>query len=280
MNAAPPSPDLQLSQVAFVTETLGDIAQAVGTPQFLQVVYESLVRFVDFDAVHLDYDRVSPSGQRSIGWIGSFGRDRELVEQVMRHYYGSYASEDATYEGIADKRDVHLIQISAQKVASELRHLFFDIGNIHDECVVAGVTNGTRYSISMARSRRLPSFSLKELSLLKQFAHVVLPLAAIHKRLIGAISPDDGRQDTSDNNLLAQWLPHLHSKLTARETHVCSSFIQGMTTPAIAQSMGLKPSTVDTYAKRAFAKLGVDSRRQLMALVLKNAPLRHDSDGV
>ena len=35
MNAAPPSPDLQLSQVAFVTETLGDIAQAVGAPQFI-----------------------------------------------------------------------------------------------------------------------------------------------------------------------------------------------------------------------------------------------------
>jgi DNA-binding CsgD family transcriptional regulator len=279
MNAARPSPDIQLSQVAFVTETLGDIAQAVGAPQFIEVVYESLVRFVDFDAVHLDYERVSPSGQRSVGWIGSSGRDHELVEQVMRHYYRSYASEDTTYGGIEDKRDVQLIQISAQKVASELRHLFFDIGDIHDECVVAGVTDGTRYSISMARSARLPSFSLKELSLLKQFAHVVLPLSAVHKRLIGAISPDDG-QDTSDNNPLAQWLPQLHGRLTSREKHVCSSFIQGMTTPATAQSMGLKPSTVETYAKRAFAKLGVDSRRQLMALVLKSAPLRHDSDGV
>ncbi len=279
MNAARPSPDLQFSQVAFVTETLGDIAQAVGTPQFMQVVYERLARFVDFDAVHVDYERVSPSGQRGIGWIGSFGRDRELVEQAMRNYYRSYASEDATYEGIGGEDDIQLIQISAQKVASELRHLFYDIADIHDECVIAGVTNGTRYSISMARSRNLPSFSLKELSLLKQLAHVVLPLAAAHKRLIGAISPDDGRPDTSDNNPLAQWLPQLHSKLTTRETHVCSSFIQGMTTPAIAQSMGLKPSTVETYAKRAFAKLGVDSRRQLMALVLKSAPLRHDSDG-
>ena len=43
--------------------------------------------------------------------------------------------------------------------------------------------------------------------------------------------------------------------------------------------MGPKPSTVETNAKRAFAKLGVDSRRQLMALVLKNAPLRYGSDG-
>nr|WP_257146392.1 LuxR C-terminal-related transcriptional regulator [Burkholderia sp. JKS000303] len=56
---------------------------------------------------------------------------------------------------------------------------------------------------------------------------------------------------------------------------MCASFIQGMTSAAIAQAMGLKTSTVDTYAKRAFAKLGVDSRRQLMALVLRNASRRH-----
>ncbi|RQS57413.1 LuxR family transcriptional regulator [Burkholderia sp. Bp8963] len=278
MNAALPSPDLQLSQVAFVTETLGNVAQAVGTPQFMQAVYESLVRYADFDAVHLDYERVAPAGQRSVGWIGSFGSEPELVSQVMRHYYRSYASEDATYDSIGGERDVQLLQVSAQKVASELRQQFFDIGDIHDECVVAGVTNGTRYSISMARSRRLPPFSLKELSLLKQLAHVVLPLAAAHKRLLGSISLDDGGQDMSDNNLLAQWLPSAQGKLTSREMHVCSSFIQGMTTPAIAQSMGLKPSTVDTYAKRAFAKLGVESRRQLMALVLKSAPPRAGGD--
>ena len=55
-----------------MTETLGDIAQAVGAPQFLQVVYESLVRFVDFDAVHLDYDRVRrPDSAASAGLAAS-----------------------------------------------------------------------------------------------------------------------------------------------------------------------------------------------------------------
>ena len=58
---------------------------------------------------------------------------------------------------------------------------------------------------------------------------------------------------------------------------VCASFVQGTTSAAIAQSMGRKTSTVDTYAKRAFAKLGVDSRRQLMTLVLRNASRRHDA---
>ncbi|VWB50226.1 LuxR family transcriptional regulator [Burkholderia lata] len=277
MDAALPSPDLPLSHVAFVTETLGDIAQAVGTPQFMRAVYDTLVRYVDFDAVHLDYERVASSGRRSVGWIGSFGREPELVTQVMRHYYRSYASDDATYAAIDSESDMQLVQVSAQRVASEIRHQFFDIGDIHDECVIAGVTLGTRYSISIARSRRLPPFSLKELSLLKQLSQVVLPLASAHKRLLGAISADDAPRDELDLDLVAQWLPEWQERLTAREMHVCASFIQGMTSAAIAQSMGLKTSTVDTYAKRAFAKLGVDSRRQLMTLVLRNASRRHDA---
>jgi DNA-binding CsgD family transcriptional regulator len=40
-----------------------------------------------------------------------------------------------------------------------------------------------------------------------------------------------------------------------------------MTTLSIAEAMGLKASTIETYAKRAFTKLGVSSRRGLLSLV-------------
>ncbi|MEX4002077.1 helix-turn-helix transcriptional regulator [Paraburkholderia sp. EG285A] len=272
MDAANPVPDLQLGQFAFVTEMLGNVAQAVGSLRFAQVLYENIVRLVDCDAVHLDYEK-SPSGHRNVGWIGSYGRDRELVVEVMQRYYQSYANEDATYEGIVVEDEVRVLQVSAQKVETELRHLFYDIADIHDECVVAGLVNGTKYSMSVSRGRHLPQFSLKELSLLKHLALVVLPLADSHRRLAGAIPTDGTPAEPADRNLLARWLPHLHGKLTPREAHVCSSFINGLTTQAIAQAMGVKASTVNTYAKRAFEKLGVDTRRQLVALVLKSAPL-------
>ncbi|MBN3818834.1 helix-turn-helix transcriptional regulator, partial [Paraburkholderia sp. Se-20369] len=95
--------------------------------------------------------------------------------------------------------------------------------------------------------------------------------AAPHRRIAGAIPLDDAPAAPTDDRL-AQWLPHLFGKLTSRESRVCAAFVQGMSTPAVAQSMGIKPSTVDTYAKRAFAKLGIESRRQLLALVFRSAP--------
>ena len=276
MSMANSVPDLQLGQVALVTEMLGNVAQAVGSAVFIRALYESVVQFVDCDAVHLDYERQT-STHRSVGWIGSFGREQDLVAQVMQLYYQSYANDDATYQSVTAEEEVKLVQISPQKVASELKHLFFDVVDVHDECVVTRLINGTTYSMSVARVRRLPPFSLKELSLLKHLARVVLPLSAAHHRLAGAISLDGVSPDLTDKNPLAQWLPQLHGKLTAREAHVCSSLINGMTTQAIAQSMGVKASTVNTYAKRAFEKLGVNTRRQLVALVLKSAPTGYDA---
>ncbi|WP_179400721.1 helix-turn-helix transcriptional regulator [Burkholderia guangdongensis] len=275
MSSASPGREIQLNQFAFLADALSVVAEAIGSPQFIQSVYDSVVRLVDFDAVHIDYARTSPTGQRNIGWLGSYGRDRELVGRAMRHYYRSYASQDGTYDGISDEEDVQLVQVSAARVTSELRNLFFDVADIHDECLVTRVTNGARYSISMARSQRLPAFSLRELSILKQVAAVVLPMSAAHDRLLGAIALDDDETRSSDCNDLARWLPALHDKLTPREAYVCSSFIRGMTTRAIAQSMELKPTTVETYAKRAFAKLGIESRRQLITLVLNAVPQRN-----
>jgi Bacterial regulatory proteins, luxR family len=47
----------------------------------------------------------------------------------------------------------------------------------------------------------------------------------------------------------------------------CPAFVKRMTTLSIAESMGVKESTVETYARRAFAKPGVNSRRGLLSAV-------------
>ncbi|MFM0208680.1 helix-turn-helix transcriptional regulator [Paraburkholderia sediminicola] len=275
MKTAQSSTDIQLSQLVLTTEALSPAVEAVGSAQFLPALYEGLVRFVDFDALHLDYDQSSPAGRR-VGWIGSFGKNPELIQQTMELYYRSYANDDPTYGEASHGKEVQLLQVSAQRVDAELRRAFFDIGDIHDECAVGSVVQGVGYGMSVCRTRRLPPFSLKELSVVKHLATLVLPLAAMHRRLAGPTSTDAATAGIPDN-LLAQWLGQSRAKLTAREAAVCSAFIQGMTTQAVAQSMGVKPSSVETYAKRAFAKLEIGSRRQLLASFVKSVPFRDQS---
>ncbi|WP_120296911.1 helix-turn-helix transcriptional regulator [Paraburkholderia sp. BL23I1N1] len=275
MKTAQSSTDILLNQLALTTEALGPAVEAVGSAQFLPTLYEGLVRFVDFDALHLDYDQSSPRGRR-VGWIGSFGKNPELIQQTMELYYRSYANDDPTFGEGGYGKEVQLLQVSAQRVDAELRRAFYDIGDIHDECVVGSALQDMTYGMSVCRTRRLPPFSLKELSIVKHLATLVLPLAALHKRLAGAISTDTGTSGIPDS-LVAQWLGQSRAKLTSREATVCSAFIQGMTTQAVAVSMGVKPSTVETYAKRAFAKLEIASRRQLLASFVRSVPLREQS---
>jgi DNA-binding CsgD family transcriptional regulator len=258
--------DIQLGQFSSTICALGAIVDAVGTQRFLPVLFEAVGNFVDCDSLHLDYVQTC-STPRSICWIGSFGKNPELIERTMQLYYRTYAQSDPTFDQIQCEREVQLMQLSAQRVDTRLRSIFYDVADIHDECVAFYLTHGTEYSMSVCRARRLPPFSLRELSILKHLALIVLPLAAVHKNLVGEKNSDEHGSGTPGDTI-TRWL---NEKLTPREAHVCSAFIQGMTTPAIAQSMGIKSSTVETFAKRAFVKLQVDSRRQLLALVLKNA---------
>ena len=159
------------------------------------------------------------------------------------------------------------MQLSARQVETRLRSIFYDVADMHDECVTYCLTRGVKFSMSVCRARRLPPFSLRELSILKHLALIVLPLAAVHESLVGPKhSGKDGSGTPSDT--ITRWL---NEKLTPREAQVCSAFIQGMTTQTIAKLLGVKPSTVETFAKRAFVKLKIESRRQLLALAFNNS---------
>ena len=61
--------------------------------------------------------------------------------------------------------------------------------------------------------------------------------------------------------------------LTPRERDVVGLLVGGSRTRAIAETPGLTVSTVNTYLKRIFSKLGVHSRVELIARMAGTAPM-------
>jgi DNA-binding NarL/FixJ family response regulator len=59
-----------------------------------------------------------------------------------------------------------------------------------------------------------------------------------------------------------------HRQLSPREQEIAGLITKGLTNKAIAQVLLLRPTTVNTYAKRLFLKLNVSSRAEMVAKVM------------
>lgn len=60
-----------------------------------------------------------------------------------------------------------------------------------------------------------------------------------------------------------------YQQLTGREQEVVRLYALGYTSREIGEKLILSPSTVDTYRQRAFEKLGIDHRAELVRFALK-----------
>lgn len=81
------------------------------------------------------------------------------------------------------------------------------------------------------------------------------------KGLEGVPTPDLALQ------MFRQRLAALQCGLTGRELDVCARTLIGLTAEGIALDLNIKKSSVSTYRKRAYARLGISSHSQLYRLL-------------
>ncbi|WP_169708674.1 helix-turn-helix transcriptional regulator [Trinickia terrae] len=261
------SPSLPLRFVDTFSSALGPVVETVGTPRFLRALNAFVTGFADCDALHLQRtqdDAGAPEGCR-VEWIGSYSQHAEEdLQAVMALYFRRFAMRDAIVRHAPPERGIELVQRSAAAVSDEeCRRLIFDVAAIHDECVVVRDIGEVRYSISLCRSKRLPPFSVTELSLLKALGEVLLPVVYLHAlRVVDAAAQAEAGPSA---DLFSATAARRGVHLSERETDICSAMVKGQTMASIAAAMRIKESTVKTYTKRAFAKLGIASRRDLLS---------------
>ena len=68
---------------------------------------------------------------------------------------------------------------------------------------------------------------------------------------------------------VSEGVAELGARLTGREREVLTRILDGVTVNRIAQDLKLRATTVATYRMRAYEKLGVASRQELFATVLR-----------
>jgi DNA-binding CsgD family transcriptional regulator len=122
--------------------------------------------------------------------------------------------------------------------------------------------DGAVLGLSLGRSTR---FTLEEQGRLLCVRDWVLAAIRRHVQLLPALAPT-GEAAAGD---LASLLDRFDARLTVREIETARLILQGFSSKAIAQQMGISPETVKVHRRNLYQKLNVNGHGELFALVLQ-----------
>ncbi len=161
-----------------------------------------------------------------------------------------------------EMNDSLLIQLKASLRQQSPHH------SVH-QCNLVSRTSNRRCVIAFYRPHTHRVFSLPELSFLKSLSDTLLPLIERHAQLSRQTSARQPRLPTADQeqtplqHVFDERLAMGEISLSAREKEVCLGLLTGGTVPQMAEKLRVKNSSIETYLKRAAAKLGVSGRHGL-----------------
>jgi DNA-binding CsgD family transcriptional regulator len=133
---------------------------------------------------------------------------------------------------------------------------FFALPPIVDTFSTAISGDDTVSFLSLYRTARVGPFKSHEKILITSVAEFLATLVEIHIRLSRVPAPP------------AEFLHKWHHALSGRERSVAILLGRGETVSTVATTLELSPTTVTTYKKRAFIKLGIRRQSELVALTV------------
>ncbi|TRN79324.1 LuxR family transcriptional regulator [Pseudomonas syringae] len=137
-------------------------------------------------------------------------------------------------------------------------------------CNLVSRKSNRRCVISLHRDHHQRDFSLHELSFLKNFSEALLPLLGRHAqttRTLCTAHADNEAVTQGGHQLQREFnekLSRSEVRLSLREKEICLGILAGATVPELADKLHVKNSSIETYLKRAGAKLGVKGRHGLV----------------
>lgn len=256
------SPLLQLAPKA-----LGDVIQNVGTPDFVRFLSDFLNESIAADGVHLERSR--PHAKSATGfvteWMGSGGEQYAYICQVMDLYHRKYSDQDPLLASIRGVLGTQLIQRDVGTIPdSEFKRMIFDIGRVSQECFLSRGTRTVQYWLSLTRLEGRQPFTLTEMLSLRRMGDFLFPLFELHANTAAHRSLTAVRVNLTSLAKFDKRVAAREIRLSRREYEMCKSLLSGMTIPESAGSLDVKPATAESYVKRAYAKLGIRTKWELL----------------
>ncbi|WP_300633484.1 LuxR C-terminal-related transcriptional regulator [Pseudomonas sp.] len=239
---------------------LGELIASTGDDQFANNMFQLVdtlvpINRLDLSEWTLDERQASVIEIKPLGSAGQplAGDCRAAIERPHDH---------PLLQKMIEMSDSLLIQLKASPLPRHPQH------GVHQCNLVSRIAN-RRCVISVYRPHTQRAFSLPELAFLKSLSDTLLPLIERHaqmtrQRLARQPHPALAELDQAPlAQIFDERLAQSDIVLSAREKEVCLGLLTGATVPQTAEKLRVKNSSIETYLKRAAAKLSVSGRHGL-----------------
>lgn len=188
---------------------------------------------------------------------------RDVAERYATHFYaldGNRAIIGRT-SGTQSRDTLVLHQQQSAEIENEAyRAACYAQPNVSDRLsLLVQPVDGVWLSINFYRDSAYGNFAPRELEQVESVAHLFAHAAKSHYAL-------NGQHQQGPAVAMLSRVRRACPALTPRELDVLRGVLEGASAAEIALRMGVKPASVVTYQKRAYARLGISNQRQLFAL--------------
>jgi len=242
----------------------GAMLDCVGTEEFGQHLFESLAEVVSLDHVAI-FTFSESNGVLPIVMGGLLPTD--VARSLSLAYVDRYHPLDPNRPLIdrADSGRQITLRFDPGRIESRRYwDFFFSSPRLIDKVSIIRRKDGACHYCNFYRKGSSGHFEEDERSGLEALAPLVI--GSVHHHFDALTRHPGNSVDMSRRTTDGGWSDK--AGLSEREKAVCERIVMGFSTEAIALDLGLKPTTVKTFRKRAYAKLGVSSMNELHRLYL------------
>lgn len=250
---------------------------SVGTDRFSREAVRTMDRCAGvehFAVFSLD------NGQVALLNASSADEDGKAADMSTLYTMPEYCQHDPTIS-MARRASaggkVVAVRVDPAKLPDErLREQIYLSQNVCDRVFLCGERNGHWYGISMLRTKRRGRFAPEDLRIIEETAETWMSLIAKHERMMSVeqSGAQNGTVLLGAVEEIEQKLRELLPSLSRRETQVCARILRGMSTPGIALDLELREDSVATYRKRAYRRLVIGTRFELIQRFLSASRTR------
>jgi len=251
---------------------LTGISQNIGLSEFDRTLFTFLneILFIDHFVVftYSEEKGARHSFTRSIMPADEAeGLAKDYVEEY--HQRDPYFSQGKEQQSGRDGKPVH--PSLKDEYDPEYRDHFFIQHNLVDKVSITRKVDEGYIYCNFYRIGESGQFTSRERQLFDSILPLITNLIACHfkiLRLQGESNPEEAPTARSLVHSVISRQVQPFDKLTTRESEVCERILVGFTSTGISLDLGIAESSVNTYRRRAYEKLGIATQNELFSMCI------------